>query len=590
MPSGKEPLDESFDNDKGSLDRDTGIQGNSQSVYEANDRESLSVPRKIDRQVDALVASKLGPYKVYVLCPQVKGGLGVALIDTGSQVSLVREDALVKLKRDESHMEIQGITGNKLKVKGRVPLKFENTLEPISFNFFVVDNLPRQLDIILGQDWLSENGYMLSKPVTIPPHSETVVEFPTNKKGTRYVEHQILQPGVMCAPSLVNCEQTFPCLLVNTTSEMLIVSKIPKLVKPPANVSEMRNHNLFTAKRKQLLNEKLRLNHITEGAEEIRSICKEYVDIFKLPGDKLTSTTAAMHSIPTPSIPRGRAITLKNYRLAEAHQQDIKAQIDQMLADGIITPSKSEWNSPLLVIPKKVRCLRAKKFRISIDFRRLNELTIGDRYPLPNIQDILDKIGRARYFSALDCASGYLQVPIHPDDQCKTAFSTPDGHFEYKRMPFGLKSAPATFQRMMNAVLRKSIGNRCLVYINDILIMGETLSEHHTKLREVFEKLREYNIKIEPDKCEFLKAELNYLGHVVTAEGVKPDPSKVNAVSEFPTPQNLKDIKSFLGLAGYYRKFIEEFSAIARPLTDLLKKDNEWQWGKAEQVSFDLLK
>jgi hypothetical protein len=209
--------------------------------------------------------------------------------------------------------------------------------------------------------------------------------------------------------------------------------------------------------------------------------------------------------------------------------------------------------------------------RICVDFRKLNEITIGDSYPIPNIQDILDKLGRARYSTALDCASGYLQVPIAEEDRHKTAFSTADGHFEFKRMPFGLKSAPSTFQRMMNNVLSELIGDRCLVYMDDILVIGETLKEHNVKLHIVFQKLREYNLKIEPDKCEFLKQELNYIGHVVTAEGVKPDDRKIEAVIKFPTPKSQKDIKSFLGLAGYYCKFIADVSAIAKLLTKLLK-------------------
>jgi hypothetical protein len=161
-----------------------------------------------------------------------------------------------------------------------------------------------------------------------------------------------------------------------------------------------------------LLKETLRLDHIKERANEIKRICEEYVDVFKLPGDTLTATTATEHSVPTPSIPKGRAITLRNYRLPEAQKQEVKEQIEQMLNDEVIVPSKSEYNFPLIVVPKKLDASGKRKWRICIDFRKLNEITIGDSYPLPNIQDILDKLGRARYFTALDCASGYLQVPI----------------------------------------------------------------------------------------------------------------------------------------------------------------------------------
>jgi hypothetical protein len=234
---------------------------------------------------------------------------------------------------------------------------------------------------------------------------------------------------------------------------------------------------------------------VTEGAKEIREICEEYADVFKLPGDILTATTAAQHSIPSPSVPEGRAITLRNYRLPESQQKEVREQIDQMLREEIIIPSHSEWNFPLIVVPKKPGASKEKKWRICIDFRKLNEVTVGDSYPLPNIQDILDKLGRARYFSALDCASGYLQVPISEADRHKTAFSTADGHFEYTRMPFGLKAAPSTFQRMMNSVLSELIGNRCIVYVDDILVLGETLNEHNRKLRDVFDKLREFNLK-----------------------------------------------------------------------------------------------
>jgi hypothetical protein len=273
----------------------------------------------------------------------------------------------------------------------------------------------------------------------------------------------------------------------------------------------------------KLLNENLRLSHINEGAEDIRKICQEYADVFRLPGDKLTATTAAQHALHT----RRSLYNTINYRLAEAHKDEIDKQVVEMLDQGVIRPSQSEWNFPLLVVPKKMDASGEKKWRIYIDFRRLNDVTIGDSYPLPNIQDILDKIGRARYFSALDCASGYLQVPLKPEDMCKTVFSTPSGHYEYVRMPFGLKSTPATYQRMMNAMLRDSIGNKYMVYMDDILVTGETLKEHNDKLREVFSHLKQWNIKVESNKCEFLKVELNYLGHVIIAEGIKPDPKKI---------------------------------------------------------------
>jgi hypothetical protein len=541
-------------------------------------------------------SEKLGRYEVYILSPQLRGGLGVALIDSGSVISLVKESSVTRFKCENNQVIISGVAGAELEVKGQVDLNIENTLEPLSQKCYVVGSLPRNLDVILGQDWLEKAGYGIQKkiPDMIPPYSEQVVKCKTNERGVRFVEHQLLQPGLIAAASLVECKSgEFPCLVINLTDQPIRMTTDPRLEKPPTMTQGQNSgdpNSTNKVKRLQMLREKLRLDHIVEGASEIQKICEEYADVFKLPGDSLTATTATKHYIPTPSIPQGRAITLKNYRLPEAQGREVKEQVDQMLKDGVITPSKSEWNFPLIVVPKKMDSSGRKKWRICIDFRKLNDVTIGDSYPLPNIQDILDKLGRARYFSALDCASGYLQVPIAEEDRHKTAFSTADGHFEYARMPFGLKSAPSTFQRMMNTILSELIGNRCLVYVDDILVMSETLKGHNSRLRSIFQKLREFNIRIEPDKCEFLKEELSYLGHVVTAEGVKPDSGKVKAVANFPTPRTQKDLKSFLGLAGYYRRFIANFSAIARPLTNLLKKDTNWKWEEREQSSFDMLK
>ncbi|KAJ4440581.1 hypothetical protein ANN_08726 [Periplaneta americana] len=398
----------------------------------------------------------------------------------------------------------------------------------------------------------------------------------TSEKGTRLIDHQEFQKGVVCASSLVLCENNaYSCMALNKSSNPIRITGAPTLQKLPSrqagNVcTEVRPRQ----ERARLLNQKLRLDYVTEGSEEIRKGCGEFVDIFKLPGDKLSSTTAAEHVIPTPEIPKGRAITLKNYKLTEAHQKEISKQVEQMLEDGF---------------RKKMDASGERKWRLCIDFRKLNEVTVEDSYPLPHIQDILDKLGRGRYFTALDCASGYLQVPIAKEDQCKTAFSTPMGHYEYKRMPFGLKSAPSTFQRMMNNILGELLGTKALAYIDDILVTGGSLAEHNQKLRQIFSKMREYNLKIEPDKCDFLKQELTYLGHVVTPDGVKPDPKKTEAILKFPIPKNPKDVKSFLGLAGYYRKFISDFSAIARPLTNLLKKEISWTWDEREQNSFEML-
>ena len=179
---------------------------------------------------------------------------------------------------------------------------------------------------------------------------------------------------------------------------------------------------------------------------------------------------------------------------------------------------------------------------------------------------------------------------MHPDSKKFTAFSTPEGHFHYNRMPFGLKNAPATFQRLMDRALKGLIGKCCFVYLDDIIIFGQTIQEHNTNLAIILQRLTELNLKLQPDKCEFLKPELEYLGHVISKDGVKPNSKKIEAVKEFKQPRNSKEIKQFLGLAGYYRKFIQNFAKIAKPLSKLVKKDEPYRWTDEQQIAFDTLK
>jgi len=207
-----------------------------------------------------------------------------------------------------------------------------------------------------------------------------------------------------------------------------------------------------------------------------------------------------------------------------------------MLRDEIIQPSTSPWNSPILVIPKKEDASGKKKWRIVVDFRKLNEVTVSDSFPLPVISEILDTLGNSKYFSTIDCASGFLQVPARPEDQANTAFSTREGHFQYKRMPFRLKGAPATFQRLMTTVLSAIQGIKCLVYLDDV-VFGENLNKHNERLHEVFSRMRKHNLKLQPDKCEFLRRDVSYLGHVIGQTGVKPDEKRVKAVRDYPEPR-----------------------------------------------------
>lgn len=221
---------------------------------------------------------------------------------------------------------------------------------------------------------------------------------------------------------------------------------------------------------------------------------------------------------------------------------------------------------------KKIDASGKQKWRLVVDFRKLNEKTIDDKYPIPNIADVLDKLGKCQYFTTLDLASGFYQVEMSSEDIPKTAFNVEHGHFEFLRMPMGLKNSPSTFQRVMDNVLRGLQNVICLVYLDDIIVFSTSLQEHIINLEKVFQRLRESNFKIQMDKSEFLKLETAYLGHVITREGIKPNPDKITSIQNYPIPQTTKQIKQFLGLIGYYRKFVPDFAKITKPLTLCLKK------------------
>ncbi len=259
--------------------------------------------------------------------------------------------------------------------------------------------------------------------------------------------------------------------------------------------------------------------------------------------------------------------------------KDIKEQ-------GVIQESNSPWNSPIFLVPKK-----DGTFRPVIDFRRVNEVTVDDHYPLPVLRDLLMCLGTGyKVFSSLDLLCGNWQLPKAPEPREITAFSTPSGHFEWIRMPFGLKGAPLTFQRTMNIIFGDMLGNSVYIYLDDIIIASKDMSSHMDTLQEVIKRLLEIGLKFKITKCEFLKPRIKFLGHEVDEEGIHTGDDKITAVANFPQKKTVENIRSFLGLAGYYRPFIKSFAALASPLTKLLKKSEPFHWVSEQDNNFKDLK
>lgn len=344
-----------------------------------------------------------------------------------------------------------------------------------------------------------------------------------------------------------------------------------------------------TTDRMTRLKQVLKTDHMNnEERRSIYDLCEKYNSVLHIEGDVLTFTNAGTHKIKLKQ--DQPPIYHRPYRLPHSQQEEIHTQIKKLEDNDIIESSRSPWNSPLLLVRKKMDNSGKQKFRIVVDFRALNEVTINEFHPLPNITEILDQLGQCQVFSILDLTHEFYQILLEEDSRELTAFSTNQGHWQFKRMIQGMKTSPGTFQRVMNTALAGLIGIKCLVYLDDIIIYGKNLYDHNEKLVEVFERLRVNNLKLQPNKCEFLKRECVYLGHVISEHGIKPDERKVKSVLEFSRPTTVKNIKSFLGLSGYYRKFINSYSGIAKPLTNLLKQDTKFVWSEECQKSFDTLK
>ena len=321
----------------------------------------------------------------------------------------------------------------------------------------------------------------------------------------------------------------------------------------------------------------------SEHQEDLKSLLIEFSGVFSAgPGD-IGRTNLVTHQINTGD---ARPIRQQARRLPLHKKLEAEKEITNMLERDIIEASCSPWASPI-VLAKKTD----GSTRFCLDYRKLNAVTIKDSYPLPRIDDTLDALVGSQWFSTLDLSSGYWQVEVSEDDKPKTAFTTGTGGlYQFKVMPFGLCNAPATFERLMEQVLSGLSWEILLIYLDDVIVYAKTWEEELERLRRVFSRLREAKLKLNPKKCHLFKSRVNYLGHVVSREGVSTDPDKIAAIKDWPVPSNTKDLRSFLGLCSYYRRYVKGFADVAKPLYRLQEKETDYVWTEACDRSFQLLK
>nr|AAS07293.1 putative retrotransposon polyprotein [Oryza sativa Japonica Group]ABF96784.1 retrotransposon protein, putative, Ty3-gypsy subclass [Oryza sativa Japonica Group] len=385
----------------------------------------------------------------------------------------------------------------------------------------------KDLDVILGMDWL------------------------TKFKGV-----------IDCANRIVT--------LTNEKVEA-VVYKSPVSLKQGISLNQIEVENPVATEEKS-----------SRKLEDIPIVCK-YPEVF--PKDLTTMPTKREIEFRIDLAPGTAPIYKRPYRMAANELAEVKKKVDEQLQKGYIRPSTSPWGAPVIFVEKK-----DKTKRMCVDYRALNEVTIKNKYPLPRIDDLFDQLKGAKVFSKIDLRSGYHQLRIREEDIPKIAFTTRYGLYECTVMSFGLTNAPTFFMNLMNKVFMEFLDKFVVVFIDDILIYSKSEEEHEQHLRLVLEKLQEHQLYAKFSKGDFWLSEVKFLGHVITAQGVAVDPSNVESVTKWTPPKTVSQIRSFLGLAGYYRRFIENFSRIARPMTQFLKKDEKFKWTAECDKSFEELK
>ena len=454
--------------------------------------------------------------------------------------------------------------------------------------------------------------YLLN-PAKLLPNHETTVKVKIDSATTDLKQGPVLfesnvdlerTMGIQCQDALVIPNQDgIAELVVTNTSGFtqtvdpgieLGMAQVTELIEAPSeedthypNASTLRLSSEDVTQRQQTL-----LNLVddpTLPAQErqaLQDLVPAHHGIFALSDGERGETDLIEVEIDTGD---SRPIKQQPRRMPFTVRNEVAKQIQKMQQNGVITPSKSPWSSPVVMVRKK-----DGSHRFCVDYRKLNSVTKSDQFPLPRIDDMLDQLGKAKCFSTLDLASGYWQIKMHPSCQEKTAFTTPQGLYEFKVMPFGLTNAPAVFQRLMQQVLMglnpPNGPDFVTVYIDDILVFSKTLKDHMAHLQSVFQRLASVNLKLKPQKCKFFRREVEYLGHIITPQGLKPNCRITEAVQQFPPPNNLKQVRQFLGLSSFYRRYVKNFSQIAQPLHSLTRKDVPFRWTEDCQQAFETLK
>lgn len=525
----------------------SGNKFHKKSENKDNDKKKESVYKVELKQYSGLVE------KVILDEKEVSG-----LIDTGASMTCMKESIFRELfpqnsLHDASHVDLSTAKGDNLEICGLAQMKVRLHGQSSELNAHIVVAVVREMseECILGRDFLHETNYLATLG---------------NRMGKELERSEQKALNIEIQESPVDDDEQ----AVEWCNKTVTQKPITHLFIEKAKEVELKRGTV-----------KVSMELRPEEHTSLLEVLRQYDKNFAFHGE-IGDCAVMSHKI---EVTEDRTIHSAPYRQSFNLRETVAKQIEEWLELGVIRPSRSAWSSPVVVVPKK-----DGGSRLCIDYRKVNAITKRDVYPLPNFEDLFAALNGAKYFSSLDLNQGYLQVRMDSESIPKTAFVTQEGLYEFLRMPFGLTNAPATFQRCMDSVLGGLKWKKCLVYLDDVIVFGKNLKEHNRNLMEVMERLTEAQMTIKPSKCAFAMAELKFLGHIISREGIHMDPAKVSAIKCLPKPTNATEVRSFIGAASYYRRFVDNFGKLAEPITRLTKQKAEFKWGDEQEKAFNLLK
>ena len=546
-------------------------------------------------------------------------------MDSGADVSLIPTHFVDSRHLVEPQLRrLFAANDTEITVDGQVTVPVRIGKYHMTSTFYASENVD---EVILGRDWLAlnrvswdfhTNTVMLngapvqltrrnrvgphckrcrvSDDLQIPAHSEAVI--PANLIYGSFHDRSPEEhwttvpsepvPGLRVARTLISSNH--PSVAVRVCN----ISRSPITLRKGQSISAVQSVMAATTPEDSSVNhpsaEQQRQNIVNgidptaplHAKQQLADLIENYKNVFSYSEYDLGNTDLVHHEIKTGSNPPFRQALRPQPR---ARLPVIDNLLEDMQSQGIIEPCQSEWSSNIVLVTKKDGTIR-----FCVDYRKLNAITQKDVYPIPRIDTCLETLSGASWYSTFDLRSGFHQVRVHPRDVNKTTFTCHRGTFRFPRMPFGLCNAPATFQRLMDTVLMGLNFDICLAYLDDIILISKDIQSHLSRLEMLFQRLREAKLKLKPSKCSVMQKSVAFLGYIVSEKGISTDPSKIQAVVDWPTPTNLRQCRAFIGLCQYYRRFVPNFSAIAAPLYDLTKKHVPFVWSTECQQAFDSLK